>query len=294
MKHIKTIVIAVCAMLILGASTAGAASFITSKKILDGTILGRDIHKSTISESRLSKGVRTKLNHLAQPGQNGAAGATGNVGATGATGAPGAAGQNGADATISSGNWGIVNRNTIGSPDMTFRSGPATPPVGTGSLNIVVGDATEKAAFGNEVDFAGTPLASLDTLAFGVYTTGEDRAISPANLPSIGIEVDPTGPGSATAPNFSTLVSVPVDAPANQWSTQDASGGQWFYTGAAGTASNCNQTTTCTFAAAKAAFPQATLFTMQITKGRDNAWQGAVDALRVNAKVYDFEATGVK
>lgn len=291
MKHIKTIVIAICAMLILGASTAGAASFITSKKILDGTILSRDIHKGTISESRLSKGVQTKLNRTANSGQNGTTGAPGNVGATGA---PGAAGQNGADANISAGNWGIVNRNVIGSPDTTFRSGPATPPLGTGSLNIVVGNANEKAAFGNEVDFAGTPLASLDTLGFVVYTTGENRAIGLTNLPSIGIEVDPTGPGSATAPNFSTLVSVPVDAPANQWSTQDASGGQWFYTGTAGTASGCNQTTTCTFAAAKAAFPQATLFTMQITKGRDNAWQGAVDALRVNAKVYDFEATGVK
>src|SRR4029079_10855430 len=119
-------------------------------------------------------------------------------------------------------------------PDMSFRSGPATPPVGKGSLNIVVGNSTEKAAFGNEVDFAGTPLASINTLAFGVYTTGENRAISPANLPSIGIEIDPTGPGNSTGANFSTLVSVPVDAAVNQWSTQNVSGGQFFLTGAAG------------------------------------------------------------
>jgi hypothetical protein len=44
----------------------------------------------------------------------------------------------------------------------------------------------------------------------------------------------------------------------------------------------------------KATFPYATLFSVQITKGRDNAWQGAVDALRINAEVFDFEATGVK
>jgi hypothetical protein len=290
----KTIAIAATAAIALGATSAGAATLITSAKIQDGTIQNRDIHKDTIGLNRLSKGTQALIRKAGTPGKNGTNGAPGAPGANGANGVNGVNGANGTNATIDAGNWGIVNRNVIGSPDITFRDGPATPPLGKGSLNIVVGDSTEKAAFGNEVDFAGTPLNAIDTLGFSVYTTGENRAISPANLPSMGIEIDPTGPGNAAAPNFSTLVSLPVDAPANVWSRQDVSGGQFFLTGAAGTASNCTQANTCTLAQVKAAFPAATLFSVQITKGRDNAFQGAVDAITVNAKTYDLEVTGVK
>ena len=99
-----------------------------------------------------------------------------------------------------SGNWGVVSRNVIGSPGIDLRSGPAAPPLGKGSLKLLVGDGTEKAAYGNEVDFIDAPLASITAASFGVYTTGENRAISPANLPSLAFEVDPSGPGSASAP----------------------------------------------------------------------------------------------
>ena len=30
-----------------------------------------------------------------------------------------------------------------------------------------------------------------------------------------------------------------------------------------------------------------------VTKGRDFAWQGAIDGLNINGTVYDFEETGV-
>jgi hypothetical protein len=35
------------------------------------------------------------------------------------------------------------------------------------------------------------------------------------------------------------------------------------------------------------------LYSVQITKGRDNSFQGAVDALRINNTVFDFEEHGV-
>jgi len=98
-------------------------------------------------------------------------------------------------------------------------------------------------------------------------------------------------------------VFVPNTTAPNAWTSIDATDpatGFWFLTGTsptgAGTVTGCNQTTTCTFAQVKAALAQgtgATILTAQITKGRDFEWQGAVDALRVNAKVYDFEASGV-
>jgi hypothetical protein len=38
---------------------------------------------------------------------------------------------------------------------------------------------------------------------------------------------------------------------------------------------------------------EATILTLGVTKGRDYAWQGAIDRLRVNSQVFDFEASGV-
>ena len=78
------------------------------------------------------------------------------------------------------------------------------------------------------------------------------------------------------------------------WNNLDASTStQWFLTGAAGTSSGCNQTTYCTLAGVKAAFPSASLLTVQITKGRDFEFSGAVDALVINSDTYDFEPFGV-
>ena len=37
----------------------------------------------------------------------------------------------------------------------------------------------------------------------------------------------------------------------------------------------------------------ATIMTAAVAKGRDAEWQGAVDGLRINDTVFDFEETGV-
>src|SRR5205814_2190579 len=56
--------------------------------------------------------------------------------------------------------WGVIERNTIGSPVAELREGPfsaftptgdlTAPPFGKGSLGIEVGSGQEKVAFGNE------------------------------------------------------------------------------------------------------------------------------------------------
>ncbi len=37
----------------------------------------------------------------------------------------------------------------------------------------------------------------------------------------------------------------------------------------------------------------AIIATVAVSKGRDNSWQGAVDGLKINDTVYDFEEMGV-
>jgi hypothetical protein len=193
-----------------------------------------------------------------------------------------------------SGHWGTLYRNTIGSPTITLDAGPGIPPYGTGSLGFLVADGTQKAAYGNEIDFAGDALSDVTQLGYSVYATGEDLALSTttaANAPGVSIEVDPTGTADGTAPNYATLLYLPpLTVLPNAWTTLDTTqDARWYYTGAAGTASGCNEVTYCTFEQAKDAFAAATILSISVTKGRDTAFQGAIDGLQVNDTIYDFE-----
>ena len=212
--------------------------------------------------------------------------------------------------------WGPIARNTIGSPVEEGRNGPYvsppgagdSPPFGSGSLGLEVqhfdtagADEREKASFGNEVDFFGDSVNDLDELGFRYFTTGENAALQGdgRNLPGITIEIDPNL--SSTSSGFSSLVWNPGPAPVvNRWTAyQDAtSSGDFFLTGAAGTATGCTLASPCSFSDVKTALDDggdpAQIGSIAITKGRDNAWQGAVDGLRVNDDVFDFELFGVR
>ena len=148
---------------------------------------------------------------------------------------------------------------------------------------------TDKTAFGNEVDFQGKTLASISSVSFWEYTTAENRARTPSNLASVAMEINPAN-GLQT---YSTLNYIPSADPAGAWTKITADQKQWYLTGAAGTASGCNQVTYCTLGEVKTALPNATLYTVAITKGSDYAFSGAVDALQINSTTYDFEPFGV-
>jgi hypothetical protein len=214
--------------------------------------------------------------------------------------------------------WGLITRNTIGSAVGDLRSGPygsfgvtgpaSQPPFGTGSLGLQVSDNAlsggtpqEKVAFGNEVDFFGDQVANLTAVGYRVFQTSENAAISPGNLPNITLEIDPNVGSSS----YTSMVWVPDPIPApqlNKWSSHQSAvhQGDWYFTGSTGTTTGCNQTTMCSFSGAKAALVAnqngdgpATIYTVAISKGRDNAWVGAVDGLRINGSRFDFEAYGV-
>jgi len=212
--------------------------------------------------------------------------------------------------------WGVIYRNTIGSPVGELRDGPygsightgpqSEPPFGKGSLGIEVANvpgSTEKVAFGNEVDFFGDNFLDLTQVGYRVFQTGEDTSHGGlSNLPNITFELD-ANLNALPADNYTSLVWNPApNDPGNvdQWSPYiDATTtGQWNFTGAEGAATGCNQTTTCTFAQIKTALADGgdapAVLSVAIAKGRDNEFQGAVDGLRLNNKVYDFERDGTK
>ncbi len=283
------IVLAAAAVLAVGAgSGAVAGAMITGKDIKDHSIKAKDLDAGSVTTNKVKNGT-LKLKDLSSE-------VTGKLGAPGPAGAQGPQGPQGPSgtATYAGPNWSIVDRNVIGNGDSYLRSGPTVgtavkPPMGVGSLGIRTGSATDKAAFGNQVDFAGKTLASVTSVSFWEFTTGENRAASPDNLASVAMEINPNN-GAQT---FSTLNYVPHNLPANQWTKVTADTQDWWLSGAAGTATGCNQTTYCTLAAVKAALPSATLYTVQVGKGRDYAFSGAVDALQIGSTTYDFEPFGV-
>jgi len=314
---ISTIVMAVVALVIGVGSGAMAAKLITgqdvkngsltTKDIKDHTLTSKDIKKASISGDRLKQGaIATK--RLKDGAVTSAKIKDGTISANDlSTGA-----KNSLKTTFAGPNWGIVDRNVIGNGDSFLRAGPTsafvdpggqrqTPPMGIGSLGIRTGSGTDKAAFGNQVDFQGMGLDTVTTLGYWAFTTTENINEAPAgvvNLPAVQFEINPN---LATHPTdvFSTANFIPpASANLPGWNQIDAIGtGQWFLTGQTGTDVGCDQTTTCTWDELLTNLDDGdgippSIFTVQFSKGRDFAYSGAVDALTLNTDVYDFEPFG--
>ncbi|MEP6940049.1 MAG: hypothetical protein ABI846_09815 [Rudaea sp.] len=203
-------------------------------------------------------------------------------------------------------NWGTIARNVIGNATAQLRN-DGTAPTGSGSLEIGVGSGTEKVEFGDPVSFANNPISALTNVGYVVKTTQEniDAGGASPNMPAIAIEVFTSGTFGV---GYSTLNYTPtVNSTANQWSgyidaANDPSNA-WGLTGSAfnspATSANCGiNGPRCTFAQVKALLTttpyNAIMFSVGISKGRDFAWHGEVDSLRINNTTYDFEFGGVR
>jgi hypothetical protein len=317
-------------VLCVGAGGAAAAKLITGEDVKNESLTGVDIRDGSLGIGELDPNARTALKgdkgdtgargDVGPAGPAGPAGATGETGAVGPvgpqgvqgpvgakgetgargeTGAKGEPGTPGANATYVGPNWSIVDRNVEGNGDSYLRAGPNVAPSGVGSLGIRTGSPADKAAFGNQVDFGSVLVRSLTTVGYAVYTTGENSSRASNNMPSISFEIDPNV--SVSASNFSSLVYAPDNSASNAWTVIDAvndAGRHWGLTGSAGSAGPCSLNgARCTWAEIQAFLndggEDARVLTVQITKGRDYAFSGAVDNLVINGTTYNFEPFGV-
>jgi hypothetical protein len=294
-KAPTAVVLLLVGFLIGGGSWATARSFITTRDIKNGTIRNRDIRPGVIMLNRLTPSVRRLIRRGGRQGAPGAPGAPGSPGAPGGHGQPGSS-----TPTLTSGDFGVIDRSTFGSPVAQLRSGPGDPPSGSGSLSLLVAggpnfNPAEKMAYGK---VESGLLARLKAVGFAVFTTAANIARG-TNMPNIQFEVNPHISDAGGAITFSTLTFNAVNTAAGTWTTIDATdpdAGRWALTGRAGTATGCaslSATSGCTLGQIEAKLPDATLISVVINKGRDFEWQGAVDALRVNDRVADFEEGGV-
>jgi hypothetical protein len=293
MKRTLLIAIAILVVGIIG--TAGAASLITGKDIKNNSLKTADVKNHTLKKKDLKKGLAASLK-----------------GEPGTDGTDGVDGVDGQDATYSGAAWSIIDRNTEGSPVAALRAGPsfgaaanAKPPLGIGSLGMETADNTEKLAFGNMEDFAGDPVSGLSQIGFSYLVTGEDLGRYAGNTPNITLEINP----SVATKDYTSMVYVPANPPATtsqEWVNDDAdanpgtTSGWWFSNGLVSGATGCTQANFCSLAEAQAALlaqndggPAAAIGSIAVAKGKDYQYQGAVDALRINNEVFDFEPFGV-
>ncbi len=312
-KPTPGLALGVAAVVMACMGTAYAAG-ITGDDIKNDTVESKDIKDETLKTKDLSQSAQDDLQ-----GDDGDDGATGPTGPTGPTGATGPAGADGT-ASYTGPEWGQIDRNTLGSPTVVLRGGPfvgptQAPPYGEGSLQITANGVprtasandAEQATFGNEVDFVGDAFADIDALGFHVFQTGENNGRGNPNMPVIKIELD-SNLTAAGSDNFTTLTWTPTNSANNVWSgyidatTAPASpSGQGFIlSGNEGTLTNCNLSTPCTFSQVQNALDDdassagdASIYTVAVGKGRDFAWSGAIDGLRVSDTIYDFEPFGV-
>jgi hypothetical protein len=307
----RTAAVATGAAVLVGFSSFGAVAskFVDSGDIKDNTIRSADVHEGSLGLRDLNQYTQDAVNRPGARGPTGASGGTGATGATGGTGATGAAGAKGDEGTrgatgatgsakYDGASWSIVDRNVLGNGDSYLRSGPGTPPRGVGSLGLRTGSAGDKASFGDQADFTGLLVKNITRVGFSVFTTQENNDRAPNNLPSIAMEIDPNVSGVAT--DYSTLVFVPTSAASNQWTPIDATtSGRWGLTGSkfAGTSCDINGSM-CAWDELQTYLKDGgddakVTYSVQITKGRDYAFSGAVDELVLNDKTYDFEPFGV-
>ena len=114
-------------------------------------------------------------------------------------------------------NWVLYKR---AAGDGEVRTGPATPPSGVGSYELVTPTGADKATLFN-FDHIGTSLSSIDKIGYSTYRT----AGSAQQVTALNIQVDYNG---AAPGGFTTLVFEPVYNTAQgavvdgQWQTWDA------------------------------------------------------------------------
>lgn len=319
MKYVKglrptpAMIVSIIALFIAGAGGAYAAAQISGNDLVNNSVASKKVKNHTLKKKDLNRKFAKKLGQPGQPGQPGQDGTDGVDGTDGT-------------ATYAGPNWSIIDRNTEGSPSVALRAGPTfgtgagqKPPLGVGSLGIVTGSNTEKATFGNMVDFLGDPVSGLDQVEYSYFQTGEDWDRSAANVPNVSFEIDPgltkaDGPDLDSDPdpvNYSSMVYV-APAPATrqdqQWVNEDAdanpggSNGWYFTNGTTATATGCDQTPYCSLADAKAGLatahaatePAAAILSVAFGQGKgQQPYEGAADALQINNTIYDFEPFGV-
>jgi hypothetical protein len=129
--------------------------------------------------------------------------------------------------------WVIYTRAGTPPTAATFVPGPATPPLGTGSLQLQTDPGLPTGAhkvFAFNYDHVGKPLSAIDAISYSTYRT---TAGNPDQVTAINLQVDSNG---AAEGGFTTLVFEPIyntsqgAIVSTTWQTWNGIAGTWWST----------------------------------------------------------------
>jgi hypothetical protein len=193
--------------------------------------------------------------------------------------------------------WFFFNEGANGSG--TIEVGPATPPLGAGSANLIV-NSTGRESFGTQA-YAGTPLNQISELRYSTYkNTNPDQAVDI----SLQFDIDYDGAGGNNAYQ-GRLIFEPYLAGTNPqqnvWQTWHALAGKWYGSNQTASGGLCPQSAPCTWPQVLSNFPNATIFNnsfggvLLFRAGGPwaNGYDGNVDAFNIGVgttyTTFDFE-----
>ena len=195
--------------------------------------------------------------------------------------------------TLPTNKWVVYTRVGTPSTAAAFRNGPATPPLGMGSLELTTVSSNDKVSAFN-FDHVGTKLADVNDISYSTFRT----AGSAQQVAALNVVIDLNNP--AVAGGFSTLVFEPVyntsQGTVNNGTWQNWNAGNnaiwWSSRPINGVP---NKDTFVTLASIKQANPDATIKAVGINQGSGNpGLTTAVDAFTFDKVTYNFEQKPVK
>jgi hypothetical protein len=128
-----------------------------------------------------------------------------------------------------------VNNDTCGAAttgSVSFVSGPATPPLGTGSVKLTVGSNGDSYPTLRQSGYNGVPIANLTAFSYSTYV---EHTGSGGQAPYIDLKVDYTGDGQADDTlTFEPIYQTGQPVALNTWQTWNALDGRWWSDNAGG------------------------------------------------------------
>jgi hypothetical protein len=251
----KTILACLAIAMIVGATSATAATLITSSQIKDGTIQNRDIKRGAVSLNRLTDGTQNLIRRGAaqntsasssQPGAQGAQGPGGQNGAKGDKGDTGANGKNGTDGADGT----DAEDGEDGAPGRDGAN-PAVPVRNVGDEGWIQSNAAAPAALKwGELYFEGDARTGLRKniasvanpngiaclpSALKYFFRVDQRAAGLKTAPAIKLEVRGAARQDATTSTFTTLILEPTYQPLRDAAREGeinglAPGNKWWST----------------------------------------------------------------
>jgi hypothetical protein len=263
-----------------------ARHLLTGKDIKNHSLKGVDIKKGSIPFAALSKGTRGKINARNIGGSTTPASQGGN-GQNGQNGANGAPGANGLDSdfarTVTAGNLrGFTlapkgdNGDTTDNGTFGFNTPPATPPLGTKSLEFTSTNGKPL------VLYAGVPTSNAARPLLAELTKASYASLihtQPQSALDISMQFEVTGSTSSATAGYTTVVFEPYQNGDSQtldeWHRHSVDFGKVWSTRAI-TSGNCTQGTPCPLRQFIEENPHAQVLTAKLKIGQNSGtgWSG--------------------